>query len=366
MPVLSELMAPEMFGDPPAHEAPQQQPSSGSTRAAGDIAVARIAAEDLRLLVEKVTTKTIPRSPDALKDEQAGSEKLVEQAGIPAGEGSAYKAPGAAPELARPVLMIPGLTMDASSFDPMSQQLASNPMNGDFVVYVAKTGQFHKGGVNGAVVSGQALQNTRLFQIQYSNDNGAPSDKAPQISAAMSAIQAATGAGVVDVVTHSAGGTDFRLYLQSRKEGSGPDIGNAVLIGPASHGTFMGNVGAKAGGLIGVKKAGSELSMDSPLVKMLNQNWDHQRGQVRGHVTVIAVGGAPTWGQKSAADPKKAGLSDGDGFMPVNEASMPDAQTIVLHGLDPTAVAHLREVEYYGVIGAVEEALRSELITPKL
>jgi hypothetical protein len=239
--------------------------------------------------------------------------------------------------------------MEASSFDPMSQQLGTNRDNGGVVVYNAKDGRLHVGSATGAVASGKDVAHVRLFQLEYSNDNGAPSDKAPQIAAAMSAIQAATGAPMVDVVTHSAGGTDFRLYLESRKPGSGPEIGNAVLIGPASHGTAMGNIGGVAGGLVGVKQAGEELSMDSPLVTMLNKTWGQQRGQIAGQVTIIAVGGAPTPGQH--------GITDGDGFMPIDEISMPDAQTVVLNGVDPTVLAHLREVEYAGVIGVVEKGL---------
>ena len=321
-------------------------------------AVRRIAGQDLLMLYEKVTGKAVTQSPDALSNEQDAANTLEQKVdGGRSGEGSAYAKPGAAPTLPRPVLMIPGLTMAAASFDPLAEQLASDPTNGEAAVYVAADKQFHQGNVDGAVMTPEQLKTTHLFILQDTDPNAAPSDKEPQVAAAMSAVQEATGAGMVDVVTHSAGGTDFRLYLEERGKDEGPEIGNAVMIGPASHGTEMGNLGAAVGGPMGVQKAGKELAVGSPLIDMLNKNWDQQRGQIHGDITIIAVSGAPT--------PSQHGITDGDGYMPVDQAAMPGADTVVLRGLDPTAIAHLREVEYSGVIGAVEDGLKKNSLEPK-
>src|SRR5205807_9838937 len=115
--------------------------------------------------------------------------------------------------------------------------------------------------------------------VQYLDPKGAPSDKAPQISAAMKAIQGATGQGSVDVVCHSAGCTDFRLYLDQRQ--GGVAIDRAVFIGPASHGTEMGNVGAAVGQVAGLAKAGGELAVGSSLIDGLNARWSGQSTQVK-------------------------------------------------------------------------------------
>jgi hypothetical protein len=235
--------------------------------------------------------------------------------------------------------------------------MGATPGNGGAAVYVAKDGQFHLGRADGPVATPEQLKKTRQFVLEYSNPNGAPSEKEPEVAAAMSAVQRATGASTVDVVTHSAGGTDFRLYLEERAQGDGPKIGNTVMIGPAVQGTEMGNVGAAVGGPLGVQKAGQELAVGSPLVEMLNKNWDHQRQQITGSITIVAVSGAPT--------PSSHGLTDGDGYMPVDTEHLPGAETVVLRGLDPTAIAHLREVEYSGVIGAVEDGLRRDAVAPK-
>lgn len=307
------------------------------------------------MLVEKVTGYRFERGDDALAREQAAEHEVMKRRGV-AADASAHKPMTAPPVLARPVLMVPGLTMAAASFDPMTTQLASTGKNGVVAVYCAADGQFHAGDVAGPVLTGAALAKVKMFQLEYVDPNAGPSQKQAQVGQALAAIQAATGAATVDMVAHSAGGTDVRLYLEQRQPGSGPTIGETVLIGPASHGTFMGDVGDKIGKPLGLKQAGAELAMHSPLIDMLNRRWAHQRGQISGHITIIAVGGAPTVGAH--------GLTDGDGYMPVNEASMPGADTIVLQGFDKTPVAHLREVEYSGVIEEVQQALARGAVTP--
>jgi uncharacterized alpha/beta hydrolase family protein len=263
---------------------------------------------------------------------------------------TAFKPAPPAPALKRPVVMITGLTMQAASYDPMARHLASNSANGKVAVFVVADGKFHDGGVGGKVLTDAQAAKTKMFQIQYTDVKGAPSDKEPQLEQAFRAIKRATNAPALDVVAHSAGCTDFRLYLDQRPAADkGIAINEAVFIGPASHGTFMGNVGNAVGRPLGVEKAGTELEIGSPLVKRLNDGWAQQRGQVKGDVTIVGISGAPTPGQ--------SGVSNGDGFMPVNQLGMANANTIVLKGSDPTPVAHLMEVGYSGVIAEVQKRL---------
>ena len=263
---------------------------------------------------------------------------------------TAFKPAPPPPVLKRPVVMITGLTMQAASYDPMAKHLASNSANGKVAVFVVADGKFHDGGVAGKVLTDAQAAKTKMFQIQYTDVKGAPSDKEPQLEQAFRAIKRVTHAPLLDVVAHSAGCTDFRLYLDKRPAADKSiGINEAVFIGPASHGTFMGNVGNTVGRPIGVEKAGTELEIGSPLVKHLNDAWATQRSQVKGNVTILGISGAPTPGQ--------GGLSNGDGFMPVNQLAMADANTIVLKGTDPTPIAHLMEVGYSGVIAEVQKRL---------
>jgi hypothetical protein len=264
---------------------------------------------------------------------------------------TAFKDAGPAPALKRPVVMIPGLTMQAASYDPLAKQLATNAANGSAAVYVVEDGKFHAGGVDGPVMSDDQVKRSKMIEIQYTNVFGAPSEKAPQLSKAFAAISKATGAPSLDVVAHSAGCTDFRLYLQSRSpaEQAATTFNETVLIGPATQGTFMGDVGAVAGAPVGVTQAGKELRRDADEVRAHNTTWDNQKSQINGQVTIVGVSGAPTVGRH--------GLTNGDGFMPVEDLGLPGAKTVVLRGADPTLVAHLAEVAYSGVIDEVQKRL---------
>lgn len=262
---------------------------------------------------------------------------------------TAYAPLQAPPTLKRPVVMLPGLTLGADSYDPLAKHLASNKANGPVATYVAADGKFHLGGKNGRVMQPAEVKDAKVFQMEYRNAKGAPSDKALEVASMMRAVSKATGSKL-DVVTHSAGGHDFRQYLDTRK-GADADvaINRAVMIGPVSHGTVMGNIGGIAGGLVGVEKAAGELGIGDPLVKHLDATWDKQRSQIAKDVTVIAISGAPTAGP--------GGIQTGDGFVQVDEIDFRNAKTVVLRGADPTPIAHLKEVGYSGVINQVGTAL---------
>jgi uncharacterized alpha/beta hydrolase family protein len=253
-------------------------------------------------------------------------------------------------KLNRPVVMIPGLTMPSSSFNNLAQHLASHPANGQVAVFVAADGKFHNGGVHGSVMNDAQLKNAKIFELEYRDAKGAPTEKAPQIAQLLREVKRITGAPDLDVVTHSAGGHDFRQYLDTRG-GADKDIAihNTVMIGPVFHGTVMGNVGAVVGGPLHLTEASKQLGIGDPLVKHLDQTWDSQRAQVKGDVTIIAISGAPTMGP--------GGIQTGDGYVQVDELDIKGTNKVVLHGADPTPIAHLKEVGYTGVVNEVSAAL---------
>lgn len=264
----------------------------------------------------------------------------------------AYGPLQAPPTLKRPVVMIPGLTMPAQSFDRMGDQLATNKANGPVVVYVASQDKFRLGDAQGREVTGDALKKAKLFQVEYGDPWASPTVKAPQIAKAMERIGQATGQGGVDVVTHSAGGTDFRLYLDGRDPAKGPKIERAVMIGPASHGTYLGNIGAVVGNPVkNVDDAAGELAVGSKMIDGLNARWDRQRNQVAGGVTIIGTTGTPTLG------PARGAFEDGDGYMPSAQLDLPGATTVRMEGPHNTPLAHLWQVQYSGVVNAAFDVL---------
>ncbi len=266
----------------------------------------------------------------------------------------AYGPLDAPPALKRPVVMIPGLTMPAQSFDRMGDRLAENTSNGPVIVYVASEDKFRFGDKNGREATAAELKSSKLFQIEYRDPWASPTLKAPQIAKAMERIARATGQGSLDVVTHSAGGTDFRKYLDDRDASKGPKIERAVMIGPASHGTYLGNIGAVAGNpLKNVDDAARELAVGSKMIDGLNARWDRQRSQVAGGVTIIGTTGTPTLG------PERGLFEDGDGYMPTKQLDMPGARTVLMEGPHNTPLAHLWQVQYSGVVNAAMGILGS-------
>lgn len=264
----------------------------------------------------------------------------------------AYGPVNAPPVLKRPVVMIPGLTMPAASFDKAGQGLAKNPANGPVAIYVAAEDSFRLGSAQGRKLGAHELRDVKIFQIEYKDPWAAPTKKAPQIDRAMQRIAQATGQGSVDVIAHSAGGTDFRLYLDQRDPKKSPKLNEAILIGPASNGTYVGNIGAVVGNPVkNVDDAARELAVGSKLVERLNQNWERQRSQVPGGFTIIGTSGTPTLG------PKPGVFEDGDGYMPVAQLGMPGAKTVVMEGPHNTPLAHLWQVQYSGVVNAAFAAL---------
>ncbi|MFO0599961.1 MAG: alpha/beta hydrolase [Myxococcaceae bacterium] len=259
----------------------------------------------------------------------------------------AYGPLDAPPTLKRPVVMIPGLTMPAQSFDGLGNQLATNKANGPVVVYVAAQDKFRLDDAQGREATPDELKNAKLFEVEYRDPWAAPTQKAPQIAKAMDRIAKATNQSGLDVVTHSAGGTDFRLYLDQRDPSKGPKVEHAVLIGPASHGTYLGNIGAVVGDpLKNVDDAGRELAVGSKLVNDLNVNWDRQKNQVPGGFTIVGTTGTPTLG------PEKGLFEDGDGYMPSKQLPMPGAKLVLMEGPHNTPLAHLWQVQYSGVVNA--------------
>jgi len=264
----------------------------------------------------------------------------------------AYGPLAAPPTLKRPVVMIPGLTMPAQSFDRMGDQLATNKANGPVVVYVAEQDTFRLGDSQGREVTGDELKNAKIFQLEYRDPWASPTLKAPQIARAMDRIAKATSQSGLDVVTHSAGGTDFRLYLDQRDASKGPKVERAVMIGPASHGTYLGNIGNVVGNPIkNVDDAARELAVGSKMVDGLNTTWDRQKAQIAGGVTIIGTTGTPTLG------PKKGVFEDGDGYMPSAQLAMPGAKTVLMEGPHNTPLAHLWQVQYSGVVNAAFDVL---------
>ena len=91
----------------------------------------------------------------------------------------------------------------------LGDQLATQKANGPVIVYIAAQDTFRLGDDQGREVTAAELKSAKIFQLEYRDPWASPTAKAPQIERAMQRIAQATGEGGLDVIAHSAGGTDF-------------------------------------------------------------------------------------------------------------------------------------------------------------
>jgi pimeloyl-ACP methyl ester carboxylesterase len=250
----------------------------------------------------------------------------------------------AAPVLKRPVVLLPGFSMAASSYDRMARHLASQPANGAVVVYDLRAGAFL---IGGKPATAEQVKRAKIFEVQYRDTRDAPSVKARM--AVLDAISAALGQKKLDVVAHSAGNNDFLTYLATRR-GSQVEIGNVVMLGSTVRGTFIANVAEHLGKPLKFDVASEELALRSPAVAQLERDWPKLRAQMDSAM-VIAVTGAPT----VTSDGRIS--TQGDGYVTDSDMGLPGARLVSLKGPHHTPLAHLWVPQYSGVINETMRAL---------
>ncbi len=261
------------------------------------------------------------------------------------------------PLLDAPTVMVPGFAMEAASFDRFAQHLATEPANGPVTVFVTGENQFRDGSANGRVLTASEVKKRKIISVQYEDPFNGPSVKAPSLTEFMRLVGQMTRAKEVDCFSHSEGGTDLRLYLNEREKNPKglPAIRNFTMIGPATRGTLLGNVGAVVGVVKNASVAASELSVGSELTQSLLDKWPAHRKQITGQVKVITMTGVPTL---TPGGPLGVRVTSGDGFMPYDSVKLQGAKTVLLQGPHSTLAAHLYEPQYSGVINESMKSLR--------
>jgi hypothetical protein len=267
-----------------------------------------------------------------------------------------------APSRALPdkVLFIPGHTLGWTSLRPAVSHLLSNPRNGAVAaVYSARDGRFHENGPTGRIMTGGEVRATRLVTVEFSNARAGRAVKSREIADAVHALRRVEGGGPeamrLRVVTHSAGDPHFRAALLDHIDPARDRVRftGQVAVGPIIDGSWTGNVGGKrAGALLGMRTAASELAEGSPMMSELAAAREAIDAKIEGPRVDVQIEGAPT--------PRLRGrphIATGDGFVATRWMKRPGARTLVLRGLDPLPTAHLYEIRYSGVIKTIEEAL---------
>lgn len=223
-----------------------------------------------------------------------------------------------APKLQRPVLLVHGFMGDASNFNGMAKWLERDGVN-------------RSGGVIHGGQPFEADPNGDFFGLEFSKPWNPIERNASELKAAVDEICRKTGASSVDVVAHSKGGLDVRMYLMNPDE----KIDHVLLLGTPNHGALLADLGAFARERLHIPafplnndpdatRCLNELSVDhvdrhgtpnNPLLRHLNEQWEVQRG--RAQFLNIAGTGIPTAGGT-------VGVSVlGDGMVAQRSAVMP-------------------------------------------
>lgn len=260
---------------------------------------------------------------------------------------------------------IPGHTLGYRSLEPAMKHFLGNKANGtSAAVYIPKERVFRANGPKGRVMQPAEVAAAKLVTIEFT-DAKAPADpKGKEIAAGMRLLASYKQPGLLRgervpmrVVTHSAGDPQFRAALLDHIDpgAEGIKITGQIAVGSVFAGAWTGNAGNNPiGGLMGMRKAAGELAERSPFLARLDASRELIDARIEGPRLDIALEGAVPLTPKIFGKPK---LGRGDGFVQSADVSRPGARTIIMRGIDPTPLNHLKQIGYSGVIKAIEDEL---------
>ncbi|GMU55178.1 MAG: hypothetical protein AMXMBFR33_43240 [Candidatus Xenobia bacterium] len=198
------------------------------------------------------------------------------------------------PVLDRPVLLVHGYNGAAENWQAFEDWLTRDGINPN------------GGNVKGDGTS-QVNPEGRVFKMQFQRPYNSVATNASELRAAVNQICRATGAAEVDLIAHSKGGLDSRLYLDQGDE----RVRHLVMIGTPNHGTVMADLELRFRELglpifppfqdpevnqalrdLSADRMGADGRPNNPVVRGLNQNL--QRQKERAELFTVDGNGVPT------------------------------------------------------------------------
>jgi hypothetical protein len=270
----------------------------------------------------------------------------------------AYGPLAGAVALQRPLVMVPGFAMEASSFGRLAEHLATNPKNCNPAVFVAGENKFRDGTATGPVLSPAEVRKRKIFMVQYADPFEGPTPKVWQLAQALRALRSATRAPNFDAVSHSEGRVDLGLYLELQRVSPTtlPMINNWAMIGPPTQGTVLANIGSALFTNPKAASAAAELAVGSETIRRVFDRWPEHRSRIPGMVKVISMTGVPTL---TTGGWFGLTFEPGDGFMAAATVGLEGAKTVLLPS--PHALwAHVWEPQYSGVINEVMSTVKKK------
>lgn len=219
-----------------------------------------------------------------------------------------------APRLQRPVLLVHGFNGAPGNWENMRTWLVRGGEN-----------------VDGGVVkpnSAPVNKDANVFAMEFSRPFNSVRTNASELRRAIDKIAAATGAQEIDVVAHSMGGLDTRLYLDQGNE----KVKNLVMIGTPNHGSVLADIEMTFRELgvpikpptddPEVRQALTDLGEvrgnNNPLLAGLNKSWKRQREAA--NIFIISGNGKPTLTSRTLLTLR------GDGVVTRRSSELPDVE----------------------------------------
>lgn len=224
------------------------------------------------------------------------------------------------PTLARPVLFVHGYNGAAENWQTFKDWLTRDDIN--------KAGGLVKGdGTSRPDPTG------KVFQMQFARPYNSCSTNARELEVAVDAICRATGASEIDIVAHSKGGLDSRLYVDKGDE----KVNHLVMIGTPNRGTIMADMELRFREMgmpifpnfqdpevsqalrdLSVDRVNSHDQVNNPTVRDLNANLDRQKSRVE--MMTVDGNGVPTLSDRSILTFR------GDGVIPRHSVELPGVE----------------------------------------
>jgi pimeloyl-ACP methyl ester carboxylesterase len=227
-----------------------------------------------------------------------------------------------APRLTKPVLLVHGFNSEPGTWVNMH-------------AWLTRSGENRDGGIvtgSGGTIDPQA----RVFNMQFDRPFNPLSNNAAELRQAIDRITQATGAAEVDVIGHSMGGLDTRLYLDQGNE----KVDKLIMMGTPNHGSVLADLELSVRGMGMdmvpatddplVRQALRDCSEDrgdnNPMLKQLNKNLPRQLS--RANMLIVAGSGKPTMSSRTTVTVK------GDAVVTQASATLPNVPLRTIWGAD--------------------------------
>ncbi|MBT9585974.1 alpha/beta fold hydrolase [bacterium] len=227
-----------------------------------------------------------------------------------------------APRLSKPVLLVHGFNSEPGTWKNMHDWLVRGGANKD------------GGVVKGS--GGTVDPNAKVFAMEFARPFNPVSNNAAELRQAIDRITQATGSAEVDVIGHSMGGLDTRLYLDQGDE----KVDKLLMIATPNHGSVLADLELSFRGMgiemvpptddplvrQALRDCSEERGDNNPLLTQLNKNLPRQASRAK--ILTLAGNGKPTMSSRYTVTVK------GDAVVTQASVTLPNIPLRNLWGVD--------------------------------